>query len=147
MLWLQGGPGASSLYGLFVENGPLQVTKDLKVFERNHTWNRDFAILYFDQPVGTGFSFTDSDEGYARNEVDVARDMYEALKQFFTLYEDYRGNPFYVAGESYGGKYVPAITYKIHKEGDNATKVGINLQGMLVGDGLCDPQNMVTLPL
>ena len=106
ILWLQGGPGASSLYGLFVENGPLQVTEDLKVLERNHTWNRDFAMLYFDQPVGTGFSFTDSDEGYAKNEVDVARDMYEALKQFFTLYEDYRGNPFYVAGESYGGRFI-----------------------------------------
>lgn len=105
-MWLQGGPGASSLYGLFVENGPLQVTEDLKVLQRNHTWNKDFAMLYFDQPVGTGFSFTDSDEGYAKNEVDVARDMYEALKQFFTLYEDYRGNPFYVAGESYGGRFI-----------------------------------------
>lgn len=73
--------------------------------------------------------------------------MYEALKQFFTLYEDFRGNPFYVAGESYGGKYVPAITYKIHKEGDAAKSVGINLQGMLVGDGLCDPRNMVNLKL
>ena len=85
---LKGGPGASSLYGLFVENGPLQVTKDLQVFQRNHTWNKDFAILYFDQvwiglslicwcihlllslqPVGTGFSFTEADAGYAKNEV------------------------------------------------------------------------------
>ena len=66
ILWLQGGPGASSLFGLFVENGPLQVTKDLQIFQRNHTWNKDFAILYFDQPVGTSFSFTDNDEGKRR---------------------------------------------------------------------------------
>ena len=46
-----------------MENGPLQVTKDLQVFQRNHTWNKDFAILYFDQPVGTGFSFTDHPDG------------------------------------------------------------------------------------
>ena len=58
LLWLQGGPGGSSLFGLFVENGPLQVTKDLNVVLRNHSWNQQFAVLYIDNPVGTGFSFT-----------------------------------------------------------------------------------------
>src|SRR5690606_25173397 len=44
LLWLQGGPGASSLYGLFVENGPLKVNKDGSVEMRNYTWNKDFAV-------------------------------------------------------------------------------------------------------
>ena len=41
--------------------------------------------------------------------------MYDALQQFFTLFPNLRTtNEFYVSGESYAGKYVPAITYKIH---------------------------------
>ena len=30
LLWLQGGPGGSSLFGLFVENGPLGVDENGK---------------------------------------------------------------------------------------------------------------------
>lgn len=63
LLWLQGGPGGSSLFGLFVEQGPLQVNADLSVALRNHTWNEEFAVLYIDNPVGTGYSFTDNDAG------------------------------------------------------------------------------------
>lgn len=68
--------------------------------------------------------------------------MYEALKQFFTLFEDYRGNPFFITGESYAGKYIPAIAHKIHREGEHAKRVGINLEGLAIGDGWCDPRNM-----
>lgn len=89
------------------------------------------------------FSFTNG--GYATNEVDVGRDLYEALSQFFTLFNQYKGNPFFVTGESYAGKYVPAISYKIHTMGQDAKDKGINLQGMAIGDGLCDPRNVSKL--
>lgn len=100
--------------------------------------------------------------GYARDENDVARDLYAALVQFFTLFEAYRGRPFFATGESYAGKdfcssthklvcktftthtgkYVPAIAHRIHQAGDEAKAAGINLQGLAIGDGLCDPRNM-----
>ena len=99
-------------------------------------------MLYIDNPVGTGFSFTDSDAGYANNEDDVARDLYSALDQFFTLFGSYRANDFYVTGESYAGKYVPAISYKIHQE-NAVAKRKINLKGLAIGDGLCDPINQL----
>lgn len=140
LLWLQGGPGGSSMFGLFVENGPFIIGKDLKAMLRKYTWATNFAMLYIDNPVGTGFSFTKHDAGYARNEEDVARDLYEALQQFFTLFSEYRNNDFYVTGESYAGKYVPAIVYKIYSEGSSSN---INLKGMAIGDGLTDPELML----
>ncbi|XP_071484214.1 probable serine carboxypeptidase CPVL isoform X1 [Diadema antillarum] len=141
LLWLQGGPGGSSLFGLFAENGPFLVTKDLKLQPRKWAWTNKYSMLYIDNPVGTGFSFTDSDDGYANNEEDVARDLYSALTQFFQLFPKYQKNEFYATGESYAGKYVPAICYKIHMENPTA-KVHINLQGMAIGDGLVDPYSM-----
>lgn len=144
VLWLQGGPGGSSLFGLFIENGPYFVNKDMKFVKRDITWNSKNSMLYIDNPVGTGFSFTDKDEGFATNEVDVARDLYSCLTQFFQVFSELQNNAFYVTGESYAGKYVPAIGYKIHEENlQPFPKVRINLQGLAIGDGLCDPETMM----
>ena len=78
-------------------------------------------------------------KGYAKDENDVARDLYSALQQFFTIFSEQRKNDFYITGESYAGKYVPAIAYKIHSEGNSSN---IPLKGIAIGDGLCDPQTM-----
>ncbi|RWS01434.1 putative serine carboxypeptidase CPVL-like protein [Dinothrombium tinctorium] len=140
LLWLQGGPGASSLFGLFVENGPFKVNKDLTLSKRRYAWTNEYSMLYIDNPVGTGFSFTKNDAGYARDQIDVARDLYNALQQFFTLFSELRSNDFYATGESYAGKYVPAIAYKIHKERKTAN---ISLKGIAIGNGLCDPETQI----
>uniref|UniRef100_A0A674NZE9 Carboxypeptidase vitellogenic like n=1 Tax=Takifugu rubripes TaxID=31033 RepID=A0A674NZE9_TAKRU len=121
LLWLQGGPGGSSMFGLFVEHGPYVVYKNMTVGFRDFAWTSSYSILYVDNPVGTGFSFTDDDRGFARNQDDV-------------VLRDWRG--------SYAGKYVPAISYYIHKNNPTA-KVKINLVGMAIGDGLCDPETML----
>ncbi|XP_061190859.1 probable serine carboxypeptidase CPVL isoform X2 [Saccostrea echinata] len=142
VLWLQGGPGGSSLFGLFVENGPIMVDKNIKLSNRKVTWNTKYSMLYIDNPVGTGFSFTGKDEGYATNEQDVARDLYSCLTQFFQVFHQFQKNDFYATGESYAGKYVPAISYKIHMENPSA-KTKINFKGMAIGDGLCDPETMM----
>ncbi|XP_078284634.1 putative serine carboxypeptidase CPVL isoform X2 [Rhinoraja longicauda] len=139
LLWLQGGPGGSSMFGLFVEHGPYVVTKNLTLEARKVPWTSKYSMLYIDNPVGTGFSFTDKPEGYAQNEDDVGRDLYNALIQFFQIFHEYQQNEFYATGESYAGKYVPAIGYYIHINNPTA-KLKINFKGMAIGDGLCDPE-------
>lgn len=134
IVWLQGGPGATSLYGLFTENGPVYVHKMKHgLRKRKYTWNINAHVIYIDNPVGTGWSFTENDAGYAKNETQVGEDLYNGLMQFFTLFPGLLKNPFFVTGESYGGKYVPALSFTIHVNNvDAATK--INLQGLAIGN-------------
>lgn len=141
LIWLQGGPGSTSLFGLFTEHGPYQVAEDGTPHLRDTTWVNRFSVLYMDNPVGAGFSFTESDEGYARNLHDTSRNLFEALQQFFTLFPDYVDRDFYVGGESYGGKYAPALAYTI----DTAVRprVKINLKGIFIGNGFIDPISMM----
>ncbi|CAG9764019.1 unnamed protein product [Ceutorhynchus assimilis] len=139
LLWLQGGPGGSSLYGLFVETGPFVVTNGEELSFRDYRWTKNHSIIYIDNPVGTGFSYTNG--GYAQNETKVGEDLYEALIQFFTLFPELQKNEFFITGESYAGKYIPAIGYTIYKK-NPGSKLKINLQGLAIGDGLTDPENM-----
>ncbi|ERL86633.1 venom serine carboxypeptidase [Dendroctonus ponderosae] len=140
LLWLQGGPGASSLIGLFGENGPFTVKAKRGLKERPFSWTENHHVIYIDNPVGTGFSFTSG--GYAQNETKVGQDLYGALLQFFTLFPQLQGNDFFVSGESYGGKYVPAIAYTIHQRNPDS-RLKINLKGLSMGNGLSDPEHQL----
>lgn len=60
-IWLNGGPGSSSMIGLFQENGPcrvVEIAKDkLGTVARDWGWDRSSNMLYIDQPVQVGFSY------------------------------------------------------------------------------------------
>ncbi|CAH0391113.1 unnamed protein product [Bemisia tabaci] len=116
VVWLQGGPGSSSMFGLFTELGPFSVTKNQKLKRRKYSWHRKYNLVFIDNPVGAGFSFTKKDSGYARDETDVARDLYEALVQLHKLFPTLQSNKLFITGESYAGKYIPAIGHKIYQE-------------------------------
>lgn len=110
---------------------------------RKYSWHLNHNLIYIDNPVGTGFSFTDSDDGYAKNERDVGQNLLLALQQFFLLFPKLQKNEFFVSGESYGGKYVPAIGYAIYQDSkrqiEDSQKPKINLKGLTIGNGLSDP--------
>lgn len=142
VLWLQGGPGATSMFGLFMENGPFRVNDKIKLEKRKYSWNMAHNIIYIDNPVGTGYSFTNDEKGYATNESHVGRDIHTALVQFFLLFPELQNNDFFVTGESYAGKYVPAISHAI-KDFNIKAETKINLKGLSIGNGLCDPENQL----
>lgn len=141
VVWLQGGPGSSSMYGLFYENGPLMLSGK-KVKARVESWSRVSNIIFIDNPVGTGFSFTNSWTGYMTDEVGVGKNLYSTLIQFFQLFTELQNNDLFITGESYGGKYVPALAYTIHTNNPKA-HLKLKLKGIAMGNGLCDPVNMM----
>ena len=124
-------------------------------------------MLYIDNPVGTGYSFVRHEDGLSTNENQVADNLYEAMLQFFRLF-GYKDNDFYITGrldykkywlrltsmvsvylllhfvlgESYAGKYVPALAYKIHVSNPKAS-FKINFKGVAIGNGLVDPEHQL----
>jgi len=52
IIWLNGGPGASSLISLFLENGPFRILDDLTLVENAFSWNNKANIVFVDHPVG-----------------------------------------------------------------------------------------------
>jgi hypothetical protein len=57
-VWMNGGPGASSMRGLLRENGPCSINADSNSTSNNPwSWNEVSNMIYFDQPVQTGFSY------------------------------------------------------------------------------------------
>ncbi|XP_045763838.1 venom serine carboxypeptidase-like [Maniola jurtina] len=139
IIWLQGGPGISSLHGEFELIGPIQIV-DGKVTARNVTWAEDYSLLFIDNPVGAGFSFTGDERGYLDNEDDVGSQLFEFLQQFLEMFPELRRAPLFIAGESYAGKYVPALGIQIHRHRRTSS---INFKGVMIGNGLIDPRSMM----
>jgi len=131
------------MFGLFEINGPFSAvyTEDgssTTAKPNPNSWTTVANVLYVDNPVGTGFSHTTDD--FCVSQDDVGDDLYEFLTQWFTIFEEFKGNDFFAFGESYAGKYVPTISKKIHDENQSAD-FKINFKGLGIGNGAIDPPN------
>ncbi|KAL3472833.1 alpha/beta-hydrolase [Aspergillus californicus] len=63
-VWMNGGPGAGSVFGVLVENGPCRILEDSQTqMATNESWNKYSNLLYIDQPVQAGFSYDEITEG------------------------------------------------------------------------------------
>ena len=126
VLWLNGGPGCSSLFGNLGENGPFRVNSDGKTLVLNpSSWNKVANVIYLESPVGTGYSYKD-DKKYHNTDVSTAEDNHLVMEAFFKKYPNLKKNPFYITGESYAGIYIPMLAQQIFVK--NST---INLKGII----------------
>ena len=55
--WMNGGPGASSLVGLFQENGPLLLNSSFQLTPNPYAFNTKANVLYVEFGPGIGYSY------------------------------------------------------------------------------------------
>ncbi|KAF8511482.1 serine carboxypeptidase [Hysterangium stoloniferum] len=143
-IWLNGGPGSSSMIGLLQENGPCRITNDSSGVKLNpNSWNQVSNMLFIDQPIGVGFSHGTTTVGTS---LAAAQDVWKFLQIFFadSRFSQLATNKFAIWTESYGGHYGPVFAaYFLQQNAAIAsgsiTGIPINLQVLGVGDGLTDP--------
>ena len=142
VLWLNGGPGCSSLGGMFTELGPFVLDSGLDVTLNPFSFNKVANIIFIEQPAGVGFSYPN----VPANDTTTAIDTVMALRYFLKEKQpDLQGRDFYIMGESYGGHYVPNTAKQIQVSNLEAKAKGedgmvINLKGFAVGNGYTDWQ-------
>ncbi len=144
IVYMEGGPGFASEIQVFNGIGPLFIDQHGIVHENNNTWTREYTVIYIDNPVGVGFSYCHDPKLYSRNQQEVSQNLYNGLSMILQKYESLRTSPVYIWGESYGGKYVPSLTYKIAIENEKSGSFKINLAGMGIGNPLSDPISQIT---
>ncbi|CAM9097609.1 unnamed protein product [Ectocarpus fasciculatus] len=151
LIWLQGGPGSSSLFGMFSEMGPYSVDSDgSTLLPRLSSWNKEYGMIFIDNPVGAGYSYTDTEDGYCTNtKVEASTQLYDLMQQFYQVFPELLRNDLYVTGESYAGHYVPGLAFKIHEENAKidasaSSNVKLPLVGLAIGDGWIDPYTQLS---
>lgn len=82
LIWLNGGPGCSSLEGFLQENGPFlwQYGTYLPV-KNNWAWSNLTNVVWVEQPAGTGFSSVGAD-GAPKDEIETAAQFLGFFKNF-----------------------------------------------------------------
>ncbi|KIH45646.1 serine carboxypeptidase, partial [Ancylostoma duodenale] len=85
LVWLSGGPGCSSFAALFLEHGPFYINFDGKtLYENKYSWNAKANFLFFESPIGVGFSYDTNRDSYSTaNDDQTASQNFYALKDFF----------------------------------------------------------------
>jgi len=162
-IWLNGGPGCSSMVGQLWENGPFTIhnadevdissssssdssnNDDISSFYlkfNEFSWNEVADVIYIEQPVRTGYSMASNHSTIIDNEYKVATDFYLFLVEFITIFPEYQSSvDIYISGESYAGFYIPYIAEHIvrtQETMDTTNPKYINIQGVAIGNGAID---------
>jgi carboxypeptidase C (cathepsin A) len=141
--WFNGGPGCSSMIGLFQENGPCQFYNNSTEPSINkYSFNEYANMLYIDQPIGTGFSYGDDE---VNSTVTAAPYVWNLLQAFLGQFPKYESRDFAIFTESYGGHYGPEFASYIETQ-NAAIKKGtvkgekLNLVALAINNGWIEPE-------
>jgi serine carboxypeptidase-like clade I len=160
VVWLNGGPGCSSLDAFVYEHGPFLFSPvaaaglgRLPTLTLNpFSWSKAATMIYIDSPANVGLSYVevaaadaDAHPHYRTNDTHTARDLAAVLRSLLgERHPRLLGRGLYVTGESYAGVYVPMLAREIVRGNEKAATTGssvlLNLRGYAVGNGVTDPR-------
>ncbi|CAL3965616.1 hypothetical protein PZA11_002523 [Diplocarpon coronariae] len=136
-IWLNGGPGCSSLIGFFQENGRFTWSPGMSEPAYNpYSWVGLTNVLWVDQPAGAGYSMGDP---MAESDEDVA----EEFADFFLNFQRTFGISnfkIYLAGSGYAGRYVPYISAEMLQR---KNKKHFDVKGALMYDATIGSHDVI----
>ncbi|KAL7156770.1 hypothetical protein ABFS83_02G031300 [Erythranthe nasuta] len=143
VLWLNGGPGCSSLgAGAMTELGPFRVNPDGKTLWLNkNAWNNEANVIFLESPAGVGFSYSNRSSDYITGDKQTAADAYTFVVNWLERFPEYKTRDFYITGESYAGHYVPQLADLIVKNNKITNQTVINLKGIAIGNALINDED------
>lgn len=121
--------------GLFLELGPCRIVDEHGPKYYSESWNNYANIFFVDQPVGVGYSYAEYGETVSTTE-EAAVDMAAFVAIFFAHFTTFAGRPFHMAGESYGGRYVPLFASAVWDQNAKLEAMGmvsVNLSSIILG--------------
>jgi len=138
VMWLNGGPGSSSILGFLTELGPMMMTAKGGIMKNPYSWTKVANVFALEAPVGVGYSYcANQQEGRVCKNTDkyTASASRAGLIDLFTnKFPELAHNDFFITGESYAGVYIPTLTKEILDNADGK----VNLKGIAVGDPCTD---------
>jgi cathepsin A (carboxypeptidase C) len=143
LLWTNGGPGASSFWGFFFENGPFTVsgsTGNWTLTPRASGWNNQVNYLIIEHPLGVTYSQPTDPKYIPSTPEQGALEYYQALVNFMAGHEDIACMPILLAGESYAGTYLPLLASHVVQEGG---PLQTSLLLTVLADAWVDPINQM----
>ena len=153
VMYMNGGPGASSLAAFFGANGPLLYVDENEFMVNPYAWNLNASLLAIEFAPGIGYSTcknstnengtsfcprTERFEGACSpclaSDSTVAKQNAVALETLFSkIFPELKSRALYISGESYAGTYVPTLAREILSHPELYPSVQ-NLKGLWVTD-------------
>ncbi|XP_059630560.1 serine carboxypeptidase-like 42 [Cornus florida] len=137
-LWLNGGPGCSSIGGgAFTELGPFFPKGDGRGLRRNSkSWNKASNLLFVESPAGVGWSYSNTTSDYTCGDASSAMDLHIFMMKWYDKFPAFKSRDLFLTGESYAGHYIPQLAVALLDHNAHSTGYKFNIKGIAIGNPL-----------
>ncbi|KAL8167862.1 hypothetical protein V2J09_009361 [Rumex salicifolius] len=150
VFWLNEGLGCAGFSALLYDIGPLSFNySDFRGNQptlglNDYSWTKVANVLFIDFPVGTGFSYSTTPEGYASSDTLATIHAYKFIRKWLLNHPGFLKNQLYLGGNSYAGITVPLLAEIIMQGIDQYVDPKINLKGYILGNPYISEESAVS---